>query len=491
MKRTLATILLSTTLMIAPGAPTTASAAGDASLDGLWLDLGPGLTSTSVDGATNDESHRFSLDLESLESVISRAPLEDDRLTAGVEVRLTIPMPDGSYRTFVIEESPIMERKLADELPGVHTYQGIAVDDAMIRTRFDRTGLGFHAIILTPEGTAFVRPVALGITDEYESYWSTRYQGLDFECGVSDGDFVSGESLIMALPTGDTLRQYRLAVAATGEYTQFFGNTTDALANIVTTVNQLNLIYESEVAVRMILVGDNADIVYDDPDTDPFPLDNKNAETQHAIDDEIEDANYDIGHLFHVQGSSISGNAGCIGCVCTTGSKGSAWSQGPDPTNGNYLFVVSHEMGHQYGGNHTFNGPGCPSGAYTASTSWEPGSGTTIMSYSSICGADNVLGNQVGDLYFHVGSRDQITNYTQSGGGTCATGVATGNLVPTVSAGADWTIPQGTPFRLTAVGTDPDGDPLTYTWEQFDQDPNRAPLNAVDDGLIGIVVVSD
>lgn len=480
----LALLLLLTTFLITPGTTPTASAAGGVSQDGLWLDLGSGPTAAGARGEPVGESRRFSLDLGALESVIARAPMEGDRLPAGAEVTLTIPMPDGSYVTFVIEESPIMEPKLADALPGVHTFRGSAVDDPMVRTRFDRTQLGFRAIVLTPEGTAFVRPVALGATEQYESYWSTRYQGLSFECGVIDGDFVSGESLTLALPTGDTLYRYRLAVAATGEYTQFFGNATDALAGIVTTVNQVNLVYESEVAVRMILVGDNADIVYDDPDTDPFPLSDKNGETQAAIDAEIGDANYDIGHLFHVEGTSISGNAGCIGCVCTSGSKGSAWSQGPDPTGGDYLFVVSHEMGHQYGGTHTFNGTGCSSGAYTASSSWEPGSGTTIMSYASICGSDNVMGGQVGDLYFHVGNRDQITAYTQVGGGTCATTLNTGNNAPTVSAGANWTIPQGTPFRLTAVGNDPDGDPLSYTWEQFDQTDDPAPLNAVDDGEI-------
>ena len=100
------------------------------------------------------------------------------------------------------------------------------------------------------------------------------------------------------------------------------------------------------MSVRLMLVADNDQIVYDDPDTDPFPLADKNGETQAAIDMDIGDANYDIGHLFHLAGNSISGNAGCIGCVCTTGSKGSAWSQGPNPTNGNFIFLVAHEMGH-------------------------------------------------------------------------------------------------------------------------------------------------
>lgn len=272
-------------------------------------------------------------------------------------------------------------------------------------------------------------------------------------------------------------------MAATGEYTQFFGGTVlQAMAAIVTTVNSVNAIYNAEIGVHLTLIGDNDDIVYTDATSDPFPLTNKNAETQAAIDAAIGSSDYDIGHLFHRAGSSISGNAGCIGCVCTAGSKGSGWSQGPNPGDGNFVFLVSHEMGHQHGANHTWNGPGC--GGEESPARYEPGSGTTIMSYSSICGADNIQGSQVGDLYFHAGSRVQITTYVGSGGGNaCGTDTALPNAIPTVSAGADHTIPRGTPFVLTATGSDGDGNPLTFGWEQYDIG-DKAALNAADNGNI-------
>ncbi len=165
-------------------------------------------------------------------------------------------------------------------------------------------------------------------------------------------------------------------------------------------------------------------------------------------------------------------------------SKGSGWSQGPTPTNADFSFVAAHEMGHQHGGTHRFNGTGCNPGQYTAASAWEPGSGSTVMSYSSICGSDNQLGSLPGNLYFHAGNRQQITAYTQSGGGSvCGTTQMTGNSVPLVNAGGDFTIPQGTPFVLTASGSDPDGEALTFTWEQMDLGPTAA-LNASDDGEI-------
>ena len=427
-----------------------------------------------------------------LERIVASAPAEG-AVARGAGARISVPTPDGDFVSFRIEESSVMAPELARKYPDIATFRGQGADDPTSTVRFSRTSLGFQATVVSTDGVFLVAPES---PEDTSRYVSRRIEGeLDvlFECLAGAFAPEAGKAMdlgpIVALgmaPAGTQLRTYRLAVAATGQYTQFFdGTVPTALAAIASTVNAINAIYEVEVAVRMMLVADNDDIIFTDPTTDPFPLTNKNSETQAAIDLEIGNANYDIGHLFHVEGPSISGNAGCIACVCTTGSKGSAWSQGPDPTGGDYLFVVAHEMGHQYGGTHTFNGSSCSPGQYTASSAWEPGSGSTIMSYSSICGVDNVLGAQVGDMYFHAGSRQQIATYTQIGGGICGAASATGNQIPVVDAGPDYTIPRGTPFELTADAYDPDGHALTFTWEQFDLGlgGSRA-LNAVDNGTM-------
>lgn len=464
-----------------------ASAISQVSSDGLWA-ADQMLATARRAGPAAPAVYR--LDQTVLERIVTSAPAEG-AVARGAGTRMSVPTPDGDFVSFRIEESSVMAPELARKYPGIATFRGQGADDATTTVRFSRTPLGFQATVVSTDGVFMVAPES---PEDTSRYVSRRIEGeLDvlFECLAGAFAPDAGKAMdfgpIMALgmaPAGTQLRTYRLAVAATGEYTQFFdGTVATALAAIVSTVNALNAIYEVEVAVRMQLVADNDDIIYTDPGTDPFPLANKNAETQAAIDAGIGDANYDIGHLFHVQGASISGNAGCIACVCASGSKGSGWSQGPNPTGGDYLFVVAHEMGHQYGGTHTFNGSGCSASQYTPSSAWEPGSGSTIMSYSSICGADNVLGGQVGDLYFHAGSRQQITTYTQVGGGACGVVSATGNQIPIVDAGPDYTIPRGTPFELTASATDPDGDELTYTWEQLDLGP-RSPLSTADDGAI-------
>src|SRR5690606_15300266 len=47
-----------------------------------------------------------------------------------------------------------------------------------------------------------------------------------------------------------------------------------------------------------------------------------------------------------------------------------------------------------------------------------------------------------------------------------------------VNAGNDYTVPKSTPFILTASGSDPDGDLITYCWEQNDSATNQTGSNS-------------
>ena len=273
---------------------------------------------------------------------------------------------------------------------------------------------------------------------------------------------ISGETL---RPNADdsTLRMFRLAVSTTGEYTAYFGGTkAGALAAINASMTRVNGVFEKDFAIRMVLIANNDAVIYTNASTDPYTT-SYNSQLQSTLTSVIGESNYDVGHVF-VRASN-NGNAGCIGCVCVNGSKGSGFTSSTIPTGDTFdIDYVAHEIGHQFGGNHTFSMSNEGTGV-----NMEPGSGSTIMGYAGIT-AQDVQPNS--DAYFHAASIQQITNNVKAK--TCQINTATGNAVPTANAGLDFTIPRSTPFVLTGSGTDANGDVLSYNWEQFDNAASTA-----------------
>ena len=257
------------------------------------------------------------------------------------------------------------------------------------------------------------------------------------------------------------------AVAATGLATP---TVNDVLAKIVTSINRVNGVYETELSVHMNLVANEDAVIFTNSSTDPFSGNNNaNAlinESQTVIDANIGSANYDIGHAFSTGGGGL---AECR-CVFVLLQKARGITGSSNPTGDAYdIDYVAHEMGHQFGATHTFNSTtsNCGGGNRTASAAYEVGSGTTIMAYAGICGSDNIQPNS--DPYFHSISFDQISTFLQASA-SCAGITSIVNNLPQITAmnnnGAS--IPLGTPFTLSATATDVDGDPLTYDWEEWD-----------------------
>jgi subtilisin-like proprotein convertase family protein len=408
------------------------------------------------------------------------------------DLSFSIPYPDGSFHDFQLEESPIMAPALAKKYPNIKTYSGKNPKTGET-VRLDLSKKGFHAMVYSNKGVFFIDPIQ-NQTQDYQIYYKkdlkrdpkkVNFEELD-PIIVDQSQFQRMQSMVatgsVQKPSGSQLRTYRIAVAATGEYTQFHGGTVeDGLAAIVTTMNRVNSIYEKEIAVRMVLVENNDEIIFTNSDTDPFTVNDVGIlidENQAVLDSIVGNQNYDIGHNFSTAAGGLAG----LGVVCRSNSKGKGVTGINQPIGDPFdVDYVSHEIGHQFGAPHTFNGTVSSCGQNrSANSAYEPGSGSTIMAYAGICGSDNIQNNS--DPYFHTASLDFMNAYIQDNvGNNCAEITDTGNGLPIVEAGqGGFTIPISTPFQLNGSATDPDGDQLTYTWEQFDLGPAGSPNLPVD-----------
>jgi hypothetical protein len=275
---------------------------------------------------------------------------------------------------------------------------------------------------------------------------------------------------------GTELRNYRVAIAATAEYTTHFGGAVvDASQAIDAYLVELNAFLEAEWAVHLDLIPNNDLLIYTDAGTDPYTNGVPGTmigENQTNVDLVIGNANYDIGHVFGTIGSGGSGLAG-LGVVGLTNQKARGVSTFSSPEGLGWLKLSAHEFGHQFDASHTFNANAFNSclGNRSGSSAYEPASGTTLMSYAGICGADDLQNDP--ELYFHSASFESVQELINSSATPDST-TATGNSVPVVGGGNDFTIPAGTPFELTTTATDADGDTLTYTWGQLDLGPAQS-----------------
>lgn len=448
-----------------------------------WVALSGDLPTMGERRILPDAYRVFALDTLAWKQAMTHIPAEQLGHRSAT-FRIQLPMPDGSLQTFEAAQVPTMEEGLAAKYPLIKTFWAQGVDDPLATARLDWTYNGFHAVVRSLQGTTFVDPYSTTERTHYIVYHKHDLPRThpSAACHVEDSDLLPHDGLPIELPqgvaesAGPQLRTYRIAISCTGEYAQFHGGTKPSvLSEMVTVMNRVNGVYETEVAIRMILVANNDQIIYLNASSDPF--NNNNAQiivnqNQTVTDNVIGSANYDIGHVV-----STGGGGFAPGSVCQNGDKARAVTGLPQPVGDPfYIDYVCHEIGHQFSGGHTFNGStGSCAGARWSNSAYEPGSGTTIMGYAGICPGQNVA-NSSSD-YFHTWSYDQIYGYaTQQLGNTCAVVTNTGNSAPNVSAGTGgYIIPASTPFELTGIANDSDGDPLTYCWEQFNLGPQGPP----------------
>jgi hypothetical protein len=432
----------------------------------------------------------FKLELKEMRDLLNQAP--EEFKSNGNAVLVEIPMPDHTFQRFAVYHSSIMEPGLAKQFPEIDTWRGQGIDNPRASVHIDITLQGFHAMILSPEGSVFVDPYAKTTTEYYISYFKNelkaknKFNEIEVVNGNKGNHVTPVKSYKMGLnksgssiaqrSNGTQLKTYRLALAATFEYTTFHGGTVSlALSAMTTTINRVVGVYRKEFGISLTLITTTTNLIYT-TSADPYTNSNGSTllnENQTNVTNVIGSANYDIGHVFSTGGGGVA----YLASVCVSSNKARGVTGSSSPVNDAFdIDYVAHEMGHQFGGNHSFNGNtgSCSGGNRNSSTAYEPGSGSTIMAYAGICSPQDLQSNS--NAYFHTINFDEIITNITTGAATCGTIVSSGNNLPVANVGTTaHAIPFGTPFFLTGSGTDPDGDSLTYCWEQMNLGASSAP----------------
>lgn len=505
--------------------PGFAQSPGLSSPDGLWTFFDDVTLPEGFSPPTEFAIAR--LDADAMARVLADAPPEDPA-SPDDSVAIFLPLPERLFAEVGARSAPLMERTLAEmdgfddiatfrfdsfgRMPlGGHIltapmlFEAVGYSDGdLLRIEPVETEDGLFHIVYFESNRTDGRNDFEHVTDETGDPDPTpilerEFPALDpdFEPPIDPGPLDRADidtlidqsvgpgaeelrALAAAEPVDGTLRVFRLAATTTGEFYQANdngGGDFDVVISLLQRLFAVNAVFEAELGVRLILAVSTLNVLFDDPDTDPF---NPGATPCQFRDVQPWIAffflplnSFDLGFLF-----ANGGGGGCawyVVCDDAAFEKSRGAAKFGDGT-GLGTFLLLHEIGHQLGARHTYSGTNCDLPNFDGDnavipSAYEPGSGSTLMSYNGLCGPDNVDTSLIGaGTYYNIKSIEQIADELTLGvGATCGAMLDFGNSPPDVDAGSDFTIPRDTPFTLEAVSaSDPDGDPISLTWEQVD-----------------------
>lgn len=466
----------------------------------LGLFFAPDMGAQSVFEALSSDQIEFAPDAINTPDAYAGYRAEDQRIESQLEKVLAVeglfdlPGPDGEMISVRVKPYALAESEFYAKFPEITTFS-FRSEDGVITGFGAMSPRGFHAVGRNEEGQFYLDPTSkTGEVKSYASYYTADYSApSDFQraiCEVEE-DFVDTEEIGREIPRLNReaasinqerppLRQYRLVVSTTAEYSQYHGGTkSDVASELVNLMIRVNEIMRREFSIEYILVDGTDTLFYLDPDEDGYTdgdtealINQVNAKIPQFFDDSL----YDIGHVL----CTNAGGLASVSAVCNDDRKRRGVSCSNNPIGDRfYVDLVCHEIGHQMGSRHSFNH--CRGDNESLPDGYEPGSGTTIMAYAGLCGSRNV--SNFTDPYYNIGSIESIIAYMHEGfGARCAEEMERPGEVPTLDLTYEETlhIPISTPFELTAAATEEDPN-LLYCWEQYDASPSRCNTNSPTD----------
>jgi len=370
----------------------------------------------------------FRLDVRSLHRVLANTPRERTRAARLHPVVVSLPAPNGRFQRFALQRTAIMSAGLQRKHPEIATYGGRGIDDAAATIAADLSPLGFHASVRSPNGGWYIDPYYRKNRNFYVSYHGQQLkESLPFTEHAVLGQVKALSANAPLVPTGDGLRTYRLALITDPGYSDYVGGPAAVTAAKVALMNRVDQVYEQDISIRMQLIADNDLLNLNTWAMATGPNGpcgaaacftqsqvtgcSSTTRARFVIGQIIGASNYDIGHLALGQPGGGVANLGVVG----RSNKAGGCTGIPTPVGDFYAIdYVAHEMGHQFGGNHPFNGNqlNCSGGNRSANNSVEPGSGSSIMAYAGICLTDDLQRHS--DPYFSERSQQEISTYTTS-----------------------------------------------------------------------------
>ena len=423
-------------------------------------------------------TNTFEISLENVLISLQNTPnYNTERNQRGTSIELQLP--DGTPFMVDVHEAPVSHLDHYSKYPQNKTYKITGGSDQYISGRLAISPRGVRGLIYTDSKTVFIESVHGG---EHISYYYTKTKGFGCDADMSEYRPAQHSQERSSTSIGDQITDYDIAIASSGEWSNERNNDLVVINDDINTyLTELNAIYEKEVAITFTLIADNDDLIFFDPATDGLDENNRTASAHSTISGIIPSSDYDIGHVFFEIAYSGSGAVGSgvagLGVVCNSSRKAEGWTgAGGNYNTAIFMDIFAHEVAHQFNAAHSFYGTSnfCSGFNRSPGSGYEPGSGNTMMSYEGICQANGActethnitpISNTV---YFHAHSVEEILDYTDIW--TCGNTSSSTNTPPVVTVPSNKFIPTSTPFEVSGSGTDANGDPLVYTWEEYDSD---------------------